>query len=429
MSFSHLQLALPASWTIGSWHLDRPFSFGEEAAGLPQAYVKATDLRNADRRICDFYIEELETRFGTRVSGDPTPDILARAVIERRFKQALDSRAGDKDPPYYYGYFEGKDRDGRPAGIPLRMVGLLPRARQNVYGILLDLRGYGHTFDHDWDRTEDFLKNGFAVFTPDRAEHGLSARLDPRRPSLRGMDLFAQHAAQSLEILGRFRRQDARLKKAPLFAVASSMGAAELVGAMRLKNTNFGIDTILFDNPLFSFGSRYGWLSRRIMTLIVSAFTVYPRSVSEWSSSYQRKRPPERYPRQSDGCYRRSVRFSRAFAPARHPVALFDLPRLVEANRDWLQSDATQNILPATLTTFAEGDKEVDVDDNIELFRSFRRPNKDGLRATSCHSPFLVGDDLDLVEDVVDFFLNANPFPARIVRDPKNLRPVFSPKL
>lgn len=372
-----------------------------ELAGMPSAYrARVGDLAG---RVRDYYDRRLVFLGGaTAVERTLSPDSLdarCRLFLEKRFEDLLAEPAGeDPLPRYYYGYMREE-----PYPAALRITGFLPFG--NVRAVMADLRGYGHGLEHDLDRTEAFLNAGFAVFTLERAEHGLSSRLDPRVDHMRDTEIFVRHVYEGLQMVRAIRSNDPRLAAAPFVALASSFGAAELVGALRAASSPLGIEAVVFDNPLWSLGRRHPWWQQQALRLLFGAFSAYPEEASEMSLMYRTRSVPKRYPCMKEAKFEGVTDYFKTFGPVCHPIALSSLDRLLETNAAWLRSDKARAVLPPALVLVTPGDEEVDSVKNLNIFRSLRRPGRDLFRPTLAHSPFVGSGDMDpgLAADVARF--------------------------
>jgi hypothetical protein len=400
-ALSHI--GLPASWRF-NFPAEHPNGGLEcELAQMPLAYrAKIGDLPG---RIQDFYDRGLVSLGGAtlteRALSPDSLDTRCRLFLEKRFADCLaESRDERALPAYYYGYVREE-----PFPAALRITGFLPSG--NVRAVMADLRGYGHGLEHDLDRTETFLAAGFAVFTLERAEHGLSSRLDPRVDHMRDTETFVRHAYEGLQTVRAIKRNDPRLADAPFVALASSFGASELVGAMRAASSPLGIEAVVFDNPLWSLGRRHPWWQQQALRLLFGAFSAYPEEASERSFMYRRRSAPKSYPYMKEARFEGVTAYFNAFGPVCHPIALSSLDRLLETNAAWLRSGKARAILPPALVLVTPGDEEVNPAKSVSLFRTLRRPGRDLFRPTLAHSPFVGSGDMDpwLAADVARFLL------------------------
>jgi hypothetical protein len=372
----------------------RPIGLAEELAAMPQTYqAMVGDVGGA---IKDYYAREIAAYGGIAPSPRESVDDHARALIRTRF-------AGSD---YHYGYYEGRDTQGRPEGVYVRTVGIYPCwenwAEEDIRGTIVDLRGYGNTLEHDLERTADFLGSGYAVFTPERLEHGLSSRIDPRNASLQSTRVFVEHTRQAIEIAKTIRARDPRLSSKPLYAIGSSLGGALLVGAMAGVDSNLGIQAMVLDNPLLTFGLKHPWWHRRVLSVLFGALSAFPKTLSEVKTFYPRRSPSERPSGMSNEMHDRLSRYRQAFGPVYHPIVLRDLEDLLDGNRRWLIERGSA-VLPRLMMTVASGDAEVSPVGNADLYSGFARPDDD-IRPSMAHHSFLLRNDPTLVPDITRFF-------------------------
>lgn len=368
-----------------------PIGLVTELANMPQAYRAMTGDMVGNMQA--FYQQEIKTLGGTQPPPDADLDAQARALIETRFP----------DHPTYYGYFPALGAERQMTDAVARMVGILPTGSDPVRGTILDVRGYGHVFEYDLERTAAFVNAGFAVFTPDRLEHGLSSRIDPRNDAFHSTQLFVENTRQATDITKEIRREDKRLSPAPFYALASSLGGAQLLGAMGAAQSSFGIEALVLDSPLLTFGSKHPWVMRRVTALLFGALATFPETLSEVKAFYPKRSQPARLPKMTDALFDRVNRYSHAFGPRYHPIVMRDLENLLARNERWLANPKTQWILPRTMMHVAQSDTELDPPSNIRLFRKFARRG-DALRETNAHNAFVQKDDPHLVPDIIDFF-------------------------
>lgn len=322
-------------------------------------------------------------------------DEAARALLAHRFP----------DREIFYRYFEGRDLQGIPGQVFVRLTGILPLGSENVSakGTILDFRGFGHALERDLDRTEDFVNAGFAVFTPDRLGHGLSSRIDPRRTDLASARVYVEHARQAALIVAD--QVNKNMSPGPLYCVASSLGGAEIIGAMAVDRSNFGIQALVLDSPLLTFGKDHPWLKRKAIGALMGALRLFPGSCSEKKAFYPKKKAPPRLPVMTEASYRRVAQYYQAFGPHFFPSPMGDLEELLESNRRALPELARHLILPKTLMMVAENDTQIDPAGNAQIFANLRRPGN-RMRPAQNHNAFLERSDTGLVGDIVEFFLH-----------------------
>lgn len=385
-----------------------PVGLPSEFASMPKAYQSMTG--DMVGKMQAFYQQEIGSLGGTPPALDADLDAQARALIETRFPSNTT----------YYGYFPALGANGQRTDAFVRMIGILPTGTDSVRGTILDVRGYGHVFEYDLERTASFVDAGFAVFTPDRLEHGLSSRIDPRHDAFHSTRLFVENTLQAAEIAQDIRREDERLSRAPFYSVASSLGGAQLLGAMRTAGSSFGIDSLVLDSPLLTFGTKHPWAMRRVTSLLFGALSVFPERLSEVKAFYPKRSQPARLPKMTDTLFDRINRYSHAFGPRYHPIVMRDLEDLLAKNQAWLKASKTQNIMPPTMMHVAQSDTELDPQSNIRLFCDFARPG-DALRETHVHNAFVQLDDPNLVPDIIDFFEGRKADTGRVFEGPENM--------
>lgn len=401
---------------VGALFLHRPIPLAGEIASLPAPYREG--MQGLPETMEHYYRNEilsspppmsrkqreLYETVHTGGTGLPIPDAerldrMATTLLEGRLQPILERHPKDPNQPdWYYFYFQASDLLGRPAEIALRAIGVIPR--KEMRGIVFDLRGYGHGFEHDFARMEGLLRAGFAVFTFDKIDHGLSSRWDPLLDHLRGAALYVTHTIQFLAVMEEFLKKEIRFATLPRFAIASSMAGSHLVGAMRETGGNLGLDRVVFDSPRWQAGKRYSWWDRNVR---LPFYHRHPEAAMEKFA--RRIRPPRQLRGMSAERHAYLERYWRAGAGLWGPsIPNFDFEREDRKVRKWLRSGAARDILPPAMLLVSPEDVEVDPFANLALFAA-TATDSSMVRLTEAHSPFSAGGDERLVPDVVDFLL------------------------
>ncbi len=387
-------------------------SFEDQVSNMPWGYRRR--VGNISGHIAEFYEADLDMD-NARVDLDTLP----RAYIEQEYRQIVNGHSLDPNsffPDYYYGYVKTSSK--LPSA--LRLIGLIPPHPEDLIGTVVNIPGYGHGFERDQHRIRLLLDAGFAVFIPERVEHGLSSPVDPRMESHRNADLLVHHLRDQIKTISEIHERDPRIREKPLYAIASSLGAAELIGAIHAEGFNFGFERIVLDSPLLSFGSNYPWRKRAGLTLIRTILESSPDIAAGLKTFYPRKSGPGRYPGMSDADDELNERYYRAFGPNHHALPYLYLDNMLDENASGLVRHNTRSLLPPTMITAAREDPHVNVRRNVDLFSRHMHP-EDAVRVTRTHDAFADRRDTDLIGDVVRFFQASALESERIHQGPKGI--------
>ncbi|OGQ55541.1 MAG: hypothetical protein A3I75_08205 [Deltaproteobacteria bacterium RIFCSPLOWO2_02_FULL_50_16] len=358
------------------------------------------------------HYDSLVSGRGPSLAGGPGGDVLARIFLEQRLHDLIEGRVLDEAvialpplpgrtrptfaarmtwrelspedrerfirsyteeargiplPGYYYGYLEGHDVGGGPAGLEFRMLGLHAPSGQHARAVVELYPGFGHGLEYDLTRVEGYVGRGLATFMREPVDHGLSAHPDPRVAAQRSVALLTVHDLQFHDEVGRIQGLDPRLSDTngqPLgrIGVGSSMGARHLVDQLLHRGGEHGYAALFLDSPAFLLGPKYASLVR-MAPLIMGGLAL--RSTRDWVARNV-VIPGSRS--MSEGIDTTRADYARQYKEARMGLPVmglgaFDTPRFSRHLWQRVQDAVVAGTLtlPPTLLGVFPGDQDVDI--------------------------------------------------------------------